>query len=626
MTAFSFSRRRFAQMVLAAGGASALPGRLFAQSPVETPVHGLSAYGDLKYAADYRAFDYASPEAPDGGTMNLSPAYWVLNQSAQTFDTLNTFVLQGNAPPRMEMIYDTLMVSSLDEPDAIYGALAESVSISADRNTFTFKLRPQATFSTGAPVTAADVAFSYLTMKEKGHPSLAITLQELTRAVADDERTVRLVFSGKQTHQATLEGLVAPFGIFPKTFFDAREFERTGLAEIPGSGRYRIGRFETGRFIEYEKREDYWAKDLPFARGLDHFGTLRIDFFRDRQPALEAFKKGQITFREEFTTRSWATEYDFPAAREKRVVRKEFPEERRPRFQCWALNQRRPRFADVRVRRAINMCFDFEWTNANLLFNLRTHSDSPFEGSDYRAAGKPSPEELAILEPLRGKVPEEVFGEVWVQPVSDGSGIDRRLLRESLRLFGEAGWSQRNGRLTNAAGETFAVEFMTNGAEQQRVYGKFFETMRRIGIDASFRLVDEAQYQDRQRRFDYDMILAAFSLAATPTKPSLELFFGSRQRDVEGSYNFPGMADEGVDALLAAVGASKDRVAFTAAMRCLDRVLRARLDWLPNINAGVHRVAYWDIFGFKRAKPDYAFPVESLWWYDEARAKAIGRT
>ncbi len=623
MTALSFSRRRFGQFVLAAGGAATLPRTLFAQSPTDTLVHGLSAYGDLKYPADYPHFDYASPNAPRGGAMNLGVANWALNQSPQTFDTLNTFTLAGNAAPRLERLYDALMVSSLDEPDAIYGALAESVSISPDRNGFTFALRPEARFSTGAPVTAADVAFSYGILKEKGHPSLAITLREVVEAVAVDERTVRLRFSGQQTHQDALGALTVP--IVPAAFFEGRAFERTGLDAIPGSGRYAIKRFAVGRFIEYERRADDWARNLPFARGLDHFETLRIDFFRDRQPALEAFKKGQITFREEFTTRSWATEYDFPAVREKRVVRAEFPEEKRPRFQCWALNQRRERFRDARVRRAINLCFDFEWTNRNLLFGLRTHSDSPFEGSDYKAAGVPSPAELAILEPLRGQVPAEAFGEAWVQPVSDGSGLDRRILRDAVRLLAEAGWTQQGGRLRNARGEPFALEYLINGAEQSRVYGKFLETLKRIGVDASFRLVDEAQYQDRQRRFDFDMILIAFSLSATPTRPSLELFFGSKQAGVEGSYNLPGMRDAGVDRLIEIVGAAEDRDTFAAAMRCLDRVLRARLDWIPNINAGVHRVAYWDMFGFKEEKPDYAFPVESLWWFDAARARAIGR-
>lgn len=617
------TRRQVLCGVGAAAAASVLPRAAFAGIPADTPLHGLSAFGDLKYPADYRAFDYANPEAPAGGRMNYAVPNWVLNQSPQTFDTLNTFILQGNAPPRVESLYDALMVSSLDEPDSLYGALAQSVSIASDRNAFTFLLRPEARFSDGAPVTARDVAFTYRTLKEKGHPSIAVSLREMVEAVAVDERTFRLVFSGQQTYQETLDAFGLP--VVPEAFFAGRDFERTGLDAIPGSGRRKIGRMEAGRFIEYEKREDYWAKDLPFARGLDHFQTLRIDFFRDRQPALEAFKKGEITFREEFTTRSWAVEYDFPAVANKQVIKREFPVETRPKFQCWALNQRRQRFADPRVRRAINLCFDFEWTNQNILFGLRTHSDSPFEGSPYKAAGTPSPAELALLAPLRGKVPEEVFGSAWVQPVSDGTGNDRRLLREAVRLFDEAGWKRRGTNLVNEAGEVFRLEYMINGAEQQRVYGKFFDTLRRIGVDASFRLVDEAQYQDRQQRFDYDMILIAFSLGATPTRDALGLFFGSRARDVPGSYNFPGMADEAVDALVAKIGEAKTREELTVAILCLDRLLRARLDWIPNINADQHRVAYWDLFGFKEPKPDYGFPVESLWWYDEARAKAIGR-
>ena len=405
------TRRRLLQGLGAAGLASALPLRAFADVATDTPLHGLSAFGDLKYPADFQAFDYATPEAPQGGRMNYSVPNWILNQSPQTFDTLNTFILQGNAPPRIESLYDGLMVSSLDEPDSLYGALAATVQISADRNVFTFALRPEARFSDGAPVTAGDVAFTYRTLKEKGHPSIAVSLREMTEAVAVDARTFRLTFSGKQTYQETLEAFGLP--VVPEAFFADRPFERTGLDVIPGSGGRRIGRMEVGRFIEYEKREDYWAKDLAFARGLDHFQTIRIDFFRDRQPALEAFKKGEITFREEFTTRSWAVEYDFPAVAAGHVIKREFPVETRPKFQCWALNQRRERFADPRVRRAINLCFDFEWTNQNILFGLRTHSDSPFEGSPYKAAGRPSEAELAILEPLRGQVPEEVFGDVW---------------------------------------------------------------------------------------------------------------------------------------------------------------------------------------------------------------------
>ena len=616
------TRRRFAQLALAGGGAALLRGTAFAKVPTDTPLHGLSAFGDLKYGPDFTAFDYATPDAPQGGRMALSVPDWTLNQSALTFDTFNTFILQGSAPPRIEKLYDGLMKSSLDEPDSVYAALAQSVSLSADRNVFAFKLRPDARFSDGARVTARDVAFSYRTFKEKGHPSLAIALQPLREAVADDEETVRLIFSGRQSYIAALG--VLGFPIVPAGWFAQRDFGKGDLTPIPGSGPYRIGRHSAGSFIEYEKRADYWAKDKPFARGLDHFQTLRIDFFRDRQAGLESFKKGDTEVREEFTSKSWATEYDFPAVTGGKVVKRTFPKELSPTFQCWALNQRRARFADARVRRAINLCFDFAWTNANMFFKLYAHSDSCFEGSPFKAAGAPDAAELALLEPLRGKVPDAVFADVWTQEDSDGSGNDRKRLRAAYDLLAAAGWTRKGNVLTDASGEVFRLEFLIDDPGFERVYGQFIESARRLGIDARFRTVDAAQYQDRQNSFDFDMIGLAFSIGATPTRDTLTGLFGSETRDRPGTNNYPGMADAAVDSLIASVAKAEDRAALTVAMRCLDRVLRARLDWIPNIHSSEHRVAYWDLFGFKEPKPDFGFPVESLWWFDAAKAKAAG--
>ncbi|WP_062227315.1 extracellular solute-binding protein [Aureimonas frigidaquae] len=625
MTGFWLSRRGFNGLLLsgAAAGLTA-PRRAFAGNAADTPLHGLSAFGELAYAPNYTQFAYANPDAPTGGRMVMTVPNWILNQAPDTFDTLNTLVLQGNAPPRMEKLYDSLMVSSLDEPDAIYCALAQTVTMSADANSFTFALRPEARFATGEPVTAEDVVFSYETLKADGHPSLVMALAEVTSITALDAGTVRLVFSGRQTVPAAL-GAMAGIPILRKGFFDARSFARVTMEEIPGSGRYRVGRYEAGRYIEYERRADYWAADLPFARGLDHLQTLRIEFYRDRQAALQAFKKGDVTCREEFTTKAWATEYDIPAVRDGRIVRKEFPDNRQPRFQCWAFNQRRARFADPRVRRALNLCFDFEWTNANLMFGLRRHANSCFEGSEFVAEGAPSAQERAILEPLAADLPQEVFGPVWVQPVSDGSGFDRALLRDASRLLAAAGWVRKGEHLIDAAGETLRVEYMINDPEQTRVYGKMIGNMRAIGVDADFRLVDAAQYQARQNSFDFDMMLSAFQLSATPTPEGLKLFFGSGTREMQGGYNYPGMASPAVDAIIARVGAAQSRDELVVLMRCLDRILRARLDWVPNIAASSRNVAYWDMFGMLPKKPDYGFPVESLWWYEEEKAKAIGR-
>ncbi|MFC6489836.1 extracellular solute-binding protein [Nitratireductor sp. GCM10026969] len=619
----ALSRRHFVKLAGAAVAAPLLGRRAFAEVLTGTSLHGLSAFGDLKYPADFTHFDYASPEAPKGGTFVFQPGYWLYNQNVQTFNTLNSFVLTGDAPPRIEMCFDALMSSALDEPDAVYGLVAESLTLSEDRNTSTFRLRPEARFHDGSPLTAEDVAFSYRLLKEKGHPQLSLPLAEMVAAEAVDRHEFRLVFSGKQSERTMLG--VLGFPILSRAALEGQPFDSSKLEPLLASGPYKVGRFSAGRYIEYERVEDYWARDLPVRRGLYHFDRIRVEFYGDRNVAFEAFKKGDVLWRQEFTSRVWATSYDFPALQAGRVVKREFPDELRPNFYCKALNQRRERFSDRRVREAVALCFDFEWTNRNIFYGLYERSHSPFEGSPYKAEGLPSEEELALLEPLRGQVPDTAFGEAVMQPTSDGSGRDRSNLRQARQLMEEAGWQARDGVLHNAAGERFTLEYMVNDPIFLRVEPSFIANLRAIGIDARMRQVDPAQFQMRQVSFDFDMVDVAVSLGATPTLDSLMQFFHSRSAALDGSYNFVGMADPAVDALVEKTGAARDREAFTVAMRALDRVLRARLDWIPNWASPSHRVAYWDMFGFKEPKPDYAFPVEALWWYDEERAKAIGK-
>ena len=612
--------------VLALGAAAFatpfLPDRLLADVPSEVPLHGLSAFGDLKYGPEFTHFDYANPDAPKGGVFNFSPPTWYFNQSVLTFNTLNCYVLRGDAPPRMEMCFDALMTAALDEPDAQYGLIAETVTVSADRNTYTFRLRPEARFHDGSPLTASDVAFSYQLLKEKGHPELTVPLLNMKEAVAEDDRTFRLTFDGTQPPRLILT--VSGFPIFSKADIEASGFER-GMAPLLGSGPYRVGRFVAGQWIEYERVEDYWARELPVNRGLNHFGRLRIEFYADRQAAFEAFKKGEIAYRQEFTSRVWATGYDFPAVTQGRVVQREFPSEKRPSMQAWALNQRRSQLADARVREAIGLCFDFEWTRRNLFYGAYERSQSCFERSDYRAEGKPTPEELAVMEPLRALLPEAAFGEAVIQPVSNGSGRDRALLGRASKLLAEAGWKRNDGLLTNAAGERLALEILVQDETFVRVDTPFVENMRAIGIDASIRRVDATQYEARQRSFDFDMVSLAMSFAATPTRDSLFNIFHSRSATQEGSRNLPGTADPGIDALIDLAGQAKDRTSLTIVLRVLDRVLRARRDWLPNWFAPTHRAAFWDMFGYREPKPDYGFPVEALWWFDAGKAAKIGK-
>jgi len=587
------------------------------------PLHGLSAFGDLKYAPDFQHFDYASPKAPKGGLFNFSPPNWAYNQNVETFNTLNSFVPNSDAPPRMELCFDSLMTRAIDEPDAIYGLLAESVTVSEDGNSYIFKLRPNIRFSDGSPLTAEDVAFTYTLFKEKGHPSLLLPLRFLDEAVADGPSMVRLTFSGRQSDRTILS--VATFPIVSKAFFTKNPFDGSQLNPPLGSGPYKVGHFRAGQSIDYQRRYDYWGEDLPVNRGLNRFDTIRIEFYRNRQAGFEAFKKGNVLYREEFTSKTWATEYDFPAIAEKRVVKRTFPTEKQPSMQAWALNLRRRQFQDVRVRRAIGLCFDFEWTRRNFFYGSYDRSQSLFEGSDFVATGKPSSAELNLLEPLRGKVPDEVFGDPYEQPVSDGSGRDRKLLRRALALLNQAGWKRQGSFLVNAGGGRLSLELMVDDPVFVRVEQPFVDNLRAIGIDASIRLVDSAQYQERQSKFDFDMVGIAARFSATPTREELAHYFSSEAADTPSSRNLPGTADPAVDALIDAAGKATDRSGLTTAMRALDRVLRAREDWIPNWYLANHRTAFWDMFGFKEDKPDYGFPVETLWWVDEKKAKAIGK-
>lgn len=616
-------RRSFLSLSGSAAIAAFLPGRAFADAPTGTPLHGLSAFGELKYPADFTHFDYASPDAPKGGTFTFGPPNWVYNQSPLTFNTLNSFSNKGDAPPRMELCFDSLMASALDEPDAIYGLVAESVTISDDRNSYVFKLRPEARFSDGSPLTAEDAAFSYMTLKEKGHPELLLALTELQEAKAEDEHTLRLTFSGKHSARAILDAAGMP--IFSKAWYAARDFSASILEPPLGSGPYKVGRFSAAQFIEYERNKEYWARDLPVNRGFYHFDRIRIEFYRDRQPEFEAFKKGVLDWRSESSSKFWATEYNFPAILEKRVVKRTFPREKRPSMQAWAVNQRRERFRDPRVREAIALCFDFEWTNKNLFYDLYKRSQSCFGGSDFEAKGKPSPTELAILERYRGRVPEAIFGEVVTMPVSDGSGRDRKLFRRAIELMTEAGFKRENGRFADEAGRPFDLEFLIDSEAFTRIYNPFMQNLRAIGINASLRLVDPVQYQARIQSFDFDIMGMHVVMTATPTQDSLGSMFSSKSANIPGTRNYPGTADPVIDELIGEVGKVTSRDELVPVLQVLDRLLRLRRDWIPNWTSANHLVAYWDRFGFKEPKPDYGFPVETLWWVDEKKARAIGK-
>ncbi|NKB52799.1 MAG: ABC transporter substrate-binding protein [Rhizobiaceae bacterium] len=606
-----------------AGPLASLPNISLAGNPTSRPLHGLSAFGELKYGPDYSHFDFVNPEAPKGGTFNFGISSWGYNQNPQTFDTLNTFVLKGNAPPRMELCFDALMVRAVDEPTAIYGQLAETVEISEDRNSYTFKLRSEAKWHDGTAVTADDVAFSYELLKKDGHPEIGIVLANLESAQATSSDTVVLAFNGKQSDRSILT--VAAMPVLSKAYYGANDFLASTMEPPLSSGPYRVKRTKAGTFIEYERVEGYWAKDMPFAKGQNNFEVLRLEFYRERQAAFEAFKKGVVNFREELTSKTWATEYDFPAIQDGRAIQKLFDAEKVASFQAWAVNQRRQKFTHPKTVQAIGHCFDFEWTNDNFFFNAYQRSQSFFENSEFKAIGKPEGKELALLKSLSASLDDAVFDDVPVQPVSDGSGRDRKLLRRASQLLGEAGWKRDGSKLVDDKGEQLAVEFLIRSPTFERILGKFVANLKALGADATIRLVDPAQYQQRLDTYDFDITGMAFRFGATPTSESMQQFFGAANADREGNRNFAGIKNPAVDEIISRIDDASDREELAFTLRALDRVLRSTYSWIPNWKSSNHRIAYWDMFGYPEPKPDYAFPIETYWWFDEQKAKAIGK-
>ena len=515
------------------------------------------------------------------------------------------------------------MIRAVDEPTAVYGQVAESVEISEDRNTYSFVLRPEARFHDGSPVTAEDVAFSYELLKKDGHPSLSISLANMTSATAPDDRTVVLEFNGKQSDRGILTVVLMP--ILSKAYYTANDFAESSLETPLSSGPYRVKRLRAGSFIEYERVEDYWAKDMPFSIGRNNFDVLRIEFYRERQAAFEAFKKGEIHFRQEFTSKTWATEYDFPAMKEGRAIQKLFDGEKVASFQAWAVNKRRAKFAHPKTVQAIGHCFDFEWTNDNFFFNAYQRSQSFFENSEFKATGKPEGEELAFLNGLKSELDPAVFEDVPLQPVSDGSGRDRSLLRKASQLLKEAGWVRDGSKLVDKDGEQLEIEFLIRSPVFERILGKFVANLNALGANATMRLVDPAQYQQRLDTYDFDITGMAFRLGATPSSETLSQFFESKYADSEGNRNYAGIKSDAVDEIVSKINDAKSRSELAVILRALDRVARSTYSWIPNWKSSNHRVAYWDMFGYPENKPDYDFPVEEYWWFDAEKAKAIGK-
>ena len=603
-------------------GALALAAALPARAEGSRTSHGLSSFGELKYGVDFQHFDYVNPIAPRGGRFSAQLVQTFGNQAFDTFDTLNPYVFRGNGAAGINLTFDSLMVRALDEPDAVYGLVARSLEISADGLTYRFALRPQARFHDGSPLRARDAAFSLMLLKEKGHPTISQVIRDLAEATVEGEDSLVLRFAPGRSRDLPL--IVAQLPIFSAASLEGRDFEAPTLKPLLGSGPYQVGRIDIGRFIELERVPDYWAADLPVTAGQNNFAQLRYEYFRDRQVAFEAFKGGAFSYRQEFTSRIWATGYDFPAVREGRVKRETLPDTSPANIQGWFFNTRREMFKDARVREAIGLCFDFPWTNRSAMFGAYNRTTSFFEKTDLMATGKPSPEELALLEPFSGRVPAEVFGEAWTPPVADGTGQDRALLARAVALLKEAGCTRDGGVVRLPGGKPIEFEFLDSDSVWEPIVQPFIRNLGLIGIKARQRAVDAAQYQARVRDFDFDVISRAASGDATPG-PELREAYGSRAAAIPGSNNLAGIENPVIDALLDRIAGAESRASLTTACRALDRVLRSGRYWIPMWYSPEYRLAVWDMFGRPAKLPTYGLGVPGLWWYDEAKARRIGR-
>jgi len=589
------------------------------QGWVET--HGLSTFGELALPADFKHFAYVNPAAPKGGKLSHQVRTGGANVDLQTFDTFNTFILRGSGAAGMGATFATLMSGNADEPTSMYGLVAEKVRYSADKLTYRFILRDAARFHDGSKLTAQDAAFSFNLLRDKGHPVFKIIMRDFASAEAAGPRELVVKFKPGRSRDSHLT--IAGLPIFSKAYWSGRDFTKPDLQEPLGSGPYKLGKYEQGRFIEFNRVKDYWAKDLPVNVGINNFDVVRYEYFRERQIAFEAFKSGTMNYREEFTSRTWHTGYTFPAINDGRVKREEIRDGAAVPTQGWYFNTRRKQFKDPRVREALALAFDFEWTNRNIMYNTYKRTQSFFENTPMKAIGKPGPEELKLLEKWRGKVSDEVFGEPWLPPKSNGSGSDRNLLRKANTLLLQAGCKRRGRQLLLPDGTPFEMEFLDSGGALKPHTEPYQANLRKLGIASTIRIVDAAQYKRRLDAFDFDVMIMALGGSHTPGD-SLRYTYSSTAAKTKGSRNMAGIADPAIDEMLERVANARTREELTIAARVLDRLLRAGRYWVPMWYKSGDFIAYWDVFSRPARQPKLGTGAPGTWWWDEAKAAKIG--
>ena len=570
---------------------------------IAEPRHGIAMLGEPALPPDFKHLPYANPDAPQGGDLRQA--------ITGSFDSVNPFIVKGQSAfgPRT-YVFESLLGRNWNEPFSLYGLIAETIDVSDDRQTFTFKLRPEAKFSDGTPITAADVVFSMETLRDKGRPNFKNSYSKITKVETPDDRTVTF---HQEAGDRELPMIVGLMPILPKAKWQGKDFSQTTLEPLVGSGPYVMEKIKAGETITYRKNPNYWGKDLPIGKGLWNFDTVRFDYFRDANAAFEAFKSGLVDVRIETDPTRWNTSYTFPAVKEGKITLEKFEQKTPAPASGFIFNTRRPLFEDPRVREALVMAFDFEWANANLFNNAYRRTYGYYGGSELSSEGKPVDDaEKQVLGDALAKLRPDFVDGSYRLPVSDGSGRDRKMLRKAVGLLAEAGWTMGDKGLVNAKGEPFTFTILVKDRDQEKIALHYQRTLQAIGITANVRIVDSSQFLSLQNSYDFDMIPWSWFNSLSPGNEQV-LYFGSDGRTVQGTRNMPGIADPAVDTAIKAMLDAKTREEFVAAVHAEDRLLTSGFYMVPLYDAGGQWVARWNTIGRPDAQPLTGFEATTLW-------------
>ncbi|MBC8337267.1 MAG: ABC transporter substrate-binding protein [Alphaproteobacteria bacterium] len=574
--------------------------------------HGIAMHGDLKYPAGFKHLDYVNPNAPKGGTVRLS--------ATGTFDSFNSFIIKGNPASGLGFLYDNLMYGTADEAFSQYGQLAESVEMPKDRSWVAFTLRKEARWNDGKPVSVEDVIWTFNTLIKEGTPFYRFYYGNVKEVVKTGPLTVRFNFKPGENRELPL--ILGQLTVLPKHFWESRNFSKTTLEPPLGSGPYRIESFEPGRSITYKRVEKWWGRDIPVNRGQYNFDVIRYDYYRDATIALQAFKKGEYDYRQENSSKAWATAYDFKDVKSGLVRAEKIKHNRSTGMQAFVFNTRRDKFKDKRVRQALAHAFDFEWSNKNLFFGQYSRTRSYFDNSELAATGIPKGDELKLLEPFRDQLPTDVFTKEYNPPKADGSGNIRRNLRAAGKLLTEAGWVIKGrSRIHEKTGKALEFEVLLVSPLFERIVLPFAKNLEKLGVKLTVRTIDPSQYRRRLDTFDFDVIVGGAGQSLSPGNEQRS-YWGSTAADIEGGRNTIGIKDRVIDALIEKVIAAPDRKALVASVRALDRVLQWGHWLIPHWHIKYDRIAFWDKFGRPSVTPIQGNQFLA-WWVDAKKEDAL---